>query len=110
MAERVIGFVSKQVRINAAKLDLGTSLFHDLGIDGDDAVDFFKAFSDEFQTDLSELDLRKHFGAEGWTSSGFFLRLLSRLRITNNEELKPVPICLSDLVKAAEARKWIQPL
>ena len=26
------------------------------------AVDFFKAFSDEFQTDLSALDLRKHLG------------------------------------------------
>lgn len=48
-------------------------LLHDLGMDGDDAVEFFSMLQDEFSTDLQPLKARwhEHFGGEfpplaGW--------------------------------------------
>lgn len=103
--ERVIQFVSMQTRINAQKLTLSSTLFQDLGIDGDDAIDLLRAFSEEFRVDLSELDPKQHFGPEGFGPSAIFLWLFSILGIERSEL---TPISLSDLAEAAEAGRWIK--
>lgn len=50
-------------------------LLDDLGVDGDEAVDFFEAFEAEFQVELEPLHLNwaRHFGPEGFP---FWLGLL----------------------------------
>ena len=46
-------------------------LFDDLGLDGDDAVDFFQAYGEAFNVDLTSLHRRwgAHFGPEGFPLS-----------------------------------------
>ena len=46
-------------------------LFDDLGMDGDEAVEFFDAFAAAFPVDLTPLYARwgRYFGPEGWTLS-----------------------------------------
>lgn len=46
-------------------------LSEDLGLDGDDAVDFFEAYGDAFSVDLAPLHRhwREHFGPEGFSLS-----------------------------------------
>lgn len=41
-----------------------TSLFHDLGMDGDDAHDFIQEFASRFQVDLTDFVFSDYFGAE----------------------------------------------
>ncbi|PXX41537.1 DUF1493 family protein [Undibacterium pigrum] len=41
-----------------------TSLFHDLGMDGDDALEFMQEFSRRFHVDLAQFVHSDYFGAE----------------------------------------------
>lgn len=49
------------------KLGLADRLLQDLGMDGDDAVDFFISLKERFGTDLTHLQEHwsEHFGSEG---------------------------------------------
>lgn len=51
----------------AQELKLDDRLLHDLGMDGDDAAEFFDRVHKQFGTDMSALDERwsKHFNDEG---------------------------------------------
>ncbi len=42
-----------------------TRLGEDLGMDGDDAVDFFEDFAETFRVDLADMRWDRHFGPEG---------------------------------------------
>lgn len=68
--ERVFAFVVKQTDLRKP-LPGSHQLADDLGIDGDEAVDFFEAFKAEFQVDLEPLYLNwsRHFGPEGFPIS-----------------------------------------
>jgi Protein of unknown function (DUF1493) len=65
--ERVFLFVARERATKRAKLSLSCRLNQDLGMDGDDAVEFFEKFQREFRVDLCELTLRwsEYFGPEG---------------------------------------------
>lgn len=65
--EQVFLFVVRELGIKKAKLSLSSRLNHDLGMDGDDAVEFFEKFKTEFRVDLKPLGERwsEHFGPEG---------------------------------------------
>src|SRR5690348_1284051 len=66
--DRVIRFTAQHwpVRTNQ-KLTSDTRLAQELGIDGDDAVEFFEVFAQEFGVDLQELRMHwdQHFAPEG---------------------------------------------
>jgi hypothetical protein len=51
------------------KLQLSDRLLQDLGMDGDDAVDFFNGLHERFGTDLTHLHEHwtEHFGPEGFS-------------------------------------------
>jgi hypothetical protein len=51
------------------KIQLSDRLLQDLGMDGDDAVDFFNSVHERFGTDLTHLHKhwRNHFGPEGFS-------------------------------------------
>lgn len=76
LEEKIIEFVAEQTGVSKSKITLDTCLLDDLGIDGDDGIDFFDAFSSEFKVDLSELNLARHFGPEGPGFAGFLFLLL----------------------------------
>lgn len=63
----VIDLIAHERGLARAKLRLADRLVQDLGMDGDDAVDFFKGVQERFGTDLTNLHERwsEHSGAEG---------------------------------------------
>src|SRR3954453_7075274 len=67
-AQEVLRFVADRCGVRKDKLTLDTTLFGDLGMDGDDADEFFEDFSKRFKVDLRGLDLPKHFGSEAGAS------------------------------------------
>jgi hypothetical protein len=46
---RIIEFVARQRRVKPEKLDPNMTLLDGLGVDGEDAFDFFTSFSNEFK-------------------------------------------------------------
>lgn len=65
--ERVLALVSDGTGVNLEKLQPGTTLSRDLGMEGDDAVEFFEKFGREFAVDLTDLDRdwKFYFSPEG---------------------------------------------
>jgi hypothetical protein len=51
----VLRLVVEQTGVVPAKVHLSSRLLHDLGMDGDDAVDFFNRVHERFGTDLTYL-------------------------------------------------------
>ncbi len=68
LEEQVIVLVATKRDVSPTSVRNMSRLVEDLGIDGDDAVEFFKAFEAQFRADLSPLYCHwsKHFGPEGW--------------------------------------------
>ena len=105
---RVKEFVAKTASVRVGRMHSGTTLFGDLGIDGDDAHEFFVAFRDHFDVDVSSLDLSKHFGPEGmplwapimWLSVFFFKEG------SDEEKANLRPIRISDLCQAVVLGHW----
>lgn len=67
LAEQVTAMVAEAVEVSAAGLSPASRLLEDLGMDGDDAVEFFQAFEARFSPDLAPLyrNWSRHFGPEG---------------------------------------------
>lgn len=73
MDQRVIALVAQYRDLDADEVEPDLTLLDDLGMDGDDAVEFFAAFEAEFPSDLKTLyaDWSTHFGPEGWTTQDY---------------------------------------
>lgn len=92
LAELVIRFVAREISVPETELTLETRLLEDLGVAGDDAEWLFASFAERFSVDLTCFKLSDHFPCEYmWFSRdpGF------------------VPVTIGDLLKAAEAKKWL---
>jgi acyl carrier protein len=65
--QRVLRLVSEERGVELTKLNLSDRLNVDLGMDGDDAAEFFEKFEAEFNVDCSELQSHwsDYFGPEG---------------------------------------------
>jgi acyl carrier protein len=67
LEERVIAFVAHERNIRPETISLTDRINLDLGLDGDDAVEFFEKFGKEFSVNLKPLGhaWHEHFGSEG---------------------------------------------
>ena len=65
----VLRMVVEQTGVVPEKICLSSRLLHDLGMDGDDAVEFFDSVHERFGTDLTHLHEHwsEHFGPEGFS-------------------------------------------
>ncbi len=65
----VLDLVAHERGLPREKVQLSDRLLQDLGMDGDDAVDFFNSVHERFGTDLTHLHehWREHFGLEGFS-------------------------------------------
>ena len=99
-------FISKYWSIPVNKLNRETKLEDDLGITGDDAVDFFDKFSKEFNVDLSALDLQRYFESEGVGLINFSWLFGKRKKVKRSLH----EITIADLERAIEFGKWIDPI
>jgi len=103
LLDRVIEFVKKR-RGKTLELCAETRLFHDLGIDGDDADYFLVEFSDEFNVDLSNnQSFYEHFGPELTLAIllPWMWRTWNGPRNKDGQVMK-IPITLGDLAIAAK--------
>jgi acyl carrier protein len=78
MLAKIIEHVAEQTGIKAAKLNVTTRLLQDTGMDGDDAVEFFRDFERRYEADLASLYAHwdRHFGPEGLGTPRSFLVML----------------------------------
>jgi hypothetical protein len=67
--KRVFSFVAEKTGVKREHLSAATALSRDIGMEGDDAVEFFEAFGREFAVDLKLLhqNWSCYFGPEGMT-------------------------------------------
>lgn len=111
-AEAVLDFVNKErgsMWWTKKKLSLDTRLREDLGIEGDDAYDFFVAFEERFQVNLENLSLGKYFGPEGCGPEWVF-KLSMWLQGKKVTIIKDKTVLtVNDLVQAVKAGKWLDP-
>ncbi|MBX9941599.1 MAG: DUF1493 family protein [Candidatus Obscuribacterales bacterium] len=103
---QIVDFVCREIGVSKIDLKPNTRLYHDLGIDGDDAENIMASFAQEFQVDLSEYDHNLHFGPEqGFCLPIWFSWLLAG-KLNKRGQFKKVPITILDLEKAAETKVW----
>ncbi len=109
---RVKEFVAETAGVRVGRLHLDTTLLGDLGIDGDDANDFFIEFRDRFNVDVSSLDLSEHFGPEGWPWWGILLPVVWLWDFflkegSLEEKANLTPIRISKLCEAVRLGRWV---
>ena len=67
LEQRIIAFTADEIGMSREEVRLDSRLLHDLGMDGDDAIEFFEKFSETFHVELDVLgnNWERHFGPEG---------------------------------------------
>ena len=75
-----------------------TTLEKDLGMSGDDAVEFILEFSEKFNVDVSRFEIKKYFFPEGDSVLPAIIGFLTGRKSQKQKELK-----LADLEKAVIA-------
>jgi acyl carrier protein len=108
--EAIRDFVAVECGVPAETLTSETTLFGDLGIDGDDAIEFFEAFQERFGVDLASLDMRRYFGPEGWPLRDLVIMPFWLLWMARpgdpHQKARVQPIHLFELMSAAESGRW----
>ncbi|WGL16667.1 DUF1493 family protein [Microbulbifer bruguierae] len=103
MEPEIIKFLSEFTAIKPEKISGDTLVNFDLGVDGDDGVELLQEYAKKFNVDIGGIS-ESYFGPEGvpllWPFN--FIRLLLGYRPSS---LVPLPV--SQLVKSAEAGKWV---
>lgn len=105
--DRVVAFVAEQRGVRAERLKPETTLFGDLGTDGDDGIELLADFAREFHVDMNGCDASRYFGSEGlppWFL--FYWIILAFRRGTPEERARLQPIRIADLVRSAESGRW----
>lgn len=65
----IVGMLADERGLSAEKISPSSRLLHDLGMDGDDAVEFFQSLQERYGTDLTNLYQHwgDYFGPEGFS-------------------------------------------
>lgn len=112
LEDRVIDFVAHHACARREQLTPDTTLFGDLGMDGQDGWEFMEDFGEEFDVDLSRFRADRHFGPEGlpvWAPLSWLFCLpfqLVRKPASPEERAGLQPIRIRDLINAAEQKSW----
>ena len=110
---RVKVLVAEQALVSEEELTLDTHLTEDLRLSGDDGYELLEAFCETFGIqNMSEIEPYDYFGPEAWDP--FYVYVLLYYWVFNREKLNEPyyslkPLYLRDLVKSAEAKRWIPP-
>jgi len=99
-------FIASKRGIKSSKISVNSKLYHDLGLDGDDALEFFESFSCIFCVDISEFYLDNHFGSEYSAPIRLILRKLPFIKRYIKEY---EPITVADLINAVKSKKLVYP-
>lgn len=80
--EKIKQFAAKQASISNKNLNRQTRVEQDLGVTGDDAIEFIIAFGKEFNVDISRFKFENHFRPEGIDVIGIIGTLFGKKKIT----------------------------
>ena len=88
-----------------------THLADDLGIAGDDGYELLEAFCEEFEIqNMEEIEPAEYFGIEGGPNPfEIYLFLYDLVFDREKQRYSFSPLYLRDLVKSAEAKRWLPP-
>ena len=95
-------FVADSLHIPISNLTPETRLLHDLGIDGDDAIEFLSQYCKEFDVDLSTMNFDSYFGPEAGFNPIYYLFN----KLFCKKKLKKTSLTINNLVRAAEKKEW----
>jgi len=96
---RILNFVAEQLGCSKDEVELNTDLVKDLGCYGDDLDEFIRAYSKEFQVDVSGYLWYFHAKEEGNSFGGAFFR-------PPNERVNRVVITPALLFTGANRGTW----
>ena len=102
----VVEYIAKEFNLNKSKLNLETSLMSDVGLDGDDVLDFLVEFFEEFGIEYKTTNYLDFVPIEG---SGVFSTLLSLFTLFKRKRDKN-EIFVKDLVISLDKKKWYKKL
>jgi len=102
---KVRAFVAHHAGMATDTLDEHTRLAEDLGLDGEDAVELMSAFSKEFAVEMADFQFAEYFGPEGAFNPLLYLYCW----LFDRQKLQKTSITVHDLVRAAEAARWMPP-
>jgi acyl carrier protein len=105
LPQKVMALVADELRVKRERLSLETRLLHDLGCDGNDAVELINRFVRQFQVEASTFDFRPHFGPE----ASFNPLTYVYWRVFKPARLRFVPLTLGDLVDAVRSKRLRNP-
>lgn len=103
----VIAFVAEYRNEPESRLMAETAVNDDLGVDGDDGIEFLEAFSARFAVDLSAFPHDQYFGPEASATPLSFIEAIT-LRLTTGRWSKLSPLKLRQLAEAVERGSWVE--
>ena len=102
----VIAFVAEYWEEPKNRLFAETSINIDLGMDGDDGVEFMQAFSRRFAVDLERFPHDNYFGVEAAATP--LSIIVSMIRwLTTSRSTNLSPLILRQLAVAVEKGSWV---
>ena len=102
--EQVISFVKDKLWEPKGGLTLESRLFHDLGVDGDDGVDFLIAYCEKFDVPVTDIQFNMHFGSEAGATPFTFIRWIIDKDFRKGKKMMPIRI--KDLIEGADKKRW----
>ena len=107
---RVKALVVEQTGATEKKINPDTLLEEDLGITGDDGYELLEAFCEEFEIqNMCEIEPCEYFAPEGCNPFEIYVVLYHLIFDREKFDNSCTPLTLRDLVKSAEAKRWIPP-
>lgn len=76
--EKIIALIEKKIGKSSFVFKEDTKLEEDLGLTGDDAIEFLTDYSEIFNVNVSKFEFMKYFGDEGDTTVSIFNHLFGR--------------------------------
>ncbi|HKU74613.1 MAG TPA: DUF1493 family protein [Pyrinomonadaceae bacterium] len=106
LLDEVIAFVVEYWEEPKGRLFAETSINNDLGMDGDDGLEFMQAFSQRFAVDLGTFPHEDYFGSEAAATPLSIIVAMIRWS-TTGKWTKLSPLTLRDLAVAIENKRWV---
>ena len=106
LLNEVIGFVAEYCEEPKSQLSAETSINEDLGMDGDDALEFMQAFSQRFAVDLETFPYDNYFGVEAAATPISLIAMLIRW-LTTGKSTTLSPLTLRQLAEAVQNGSWV---
>jgi len=106
LLNEVIAFVAEYWEVPKSQLFAETSINNDLGMDGDDGLDFMQAFSRRFAVDLGTFPHNNYFGVEASATPISIIAMMIR-RLTTGKSTKLSALTLRQLAVAVENGSWV---